>query len=1162
MRNNYLLPAGLLLVMLFLSVAAWGQQSLNISNGNIIITPSGYTVGNGSETSFTGNYSITQSSPSSPTSNTITIKDEYNGTITLDNVNIETNQEKTVPFHADKAGQITLLLKGENKLTNGYSSEGNQNPGLATPWGNGCGITIADAPADIGTLTAKGCKRSPGIGLIYRGLFNFAPGSYITINSGIITAASDENSVVGGAGIGTSWGNTEINYGGTITINGGVVTATGGERAAGIGGGSSMNGGTIIINGGTVIATGGESSPSGIGSGSNNNNNKSTFSTGENGHAFIIANKGITGTTQKDNWKGVVFENKSGRIYGKNVGITTDATIPDGYTLTVGSGEVLAIDGCKLTVASGGTLTNNGGKIITLNGGSIDGYNGDVISSGYFITYHANCGDTEQTITNYAGGTTTLPDDLFTRPYYTFKGWYTDQIDETSGAITQATEAKTLYAHWTLNTFSLTTLAAPTLIYGTTMESINLSLLLSDNAVTNCGNITFSASNLPNGLTCSNEGVISGTPTAASNGSGKSVTVTATAANTSTATQTVIFTVGKATPDLSVNAPSFENSTYDGNAKEASATVTGISGESASLTATLTYYVGGDTNTQTTAANSGASGDGQTPVNAGTYTVKASFAGNDNYEAATDQTQTFAIAPKKITVVWLNAVTKEYDGGNSITSSPSLVLNNVIDADKDKVSLNSNSHTFTFATTDVANDIKINVSPDLALAGDKAGCYKLGTLDLKGNITARTLTVTPGSNQFVYADETNTLAPAYGYSGNVAEQPPAFSGKLAWGGSVITKGDLALADGDGFRAGNYTLSVVENVGYTSHSENLSDAVASPSTEAGHEGSNGWSTATVTLTAPENFKIRSTAAPDLRSTDDWTATTITFNDEGEYTAWYQLKRDGRMPNAAQSIDIKLDKTAPAIGTIQAVGSSFTLSLTDEASGIATIAYTLDGEAEVEVSSGFAPGDKAYTLNIPAGYGEHTVSVTVTDMAGLSTTISRNITLTNPTPPVDPAPTVYYTVTLPAVEGAVTNPVAGEYKVGAWDSFRFYLRLDDEYDQSVPVVTTCLGETIVHRSSDGAYVVKYVRNDVEIFITGIAKNDSPVGNETIAAAGTKVWTANGCLYLLPATDDKAFIYTADGTLYTMRLLHTGEEQVLQLRTGVYIIRIGNRSYKVVM
>lgn len=1088
MRNNYLLPVSLLLIMLFLPAAAWGEmqtQSLNISNGSIIITPTGYKIGNGTKTSFSGNYSITQSSPSSATSNTITITTDenkgsthYSGTITLDNVNIETTQENVVPFHADKAGQITLLLKGENKLTNSYSSNGNSNPSLATPWGNGCGITIADDPADqaIGTLTAKGSKRSPGIGIIYQGLLNFAPGSYITINSGIITAAGGENADYGGAGIGTSWGNSDFTYGGTITINGGVVTATGGKYGAGIGGGMYMNGGTIIINGGTIIAIGGENSPSGIGSGSGNNH-KSTFSTGDNGHAFIIANKGITGTTQKDNWKGVVFENKSGRIYGKNVGITTDATIPDGYTLTVGSGEVLAIDGCKLTVASGGTLTNNGGKIITLNGGSIDGYNGDVISSGYFITYHANCGDTEQTITNYAGGTTTLPDDLFTRPYYTFKGWYTDQTDETSGAITQTTDAKTLYAHWTLNTFSLKTLTAPTLIYGTTMESINLSLLLSDNAVTNCGNITFSASNLPNGLTCSNEGVISGTPTAASNGSGKSVTVTATAANTSTATQTVTFTVGKATPNLSVNAPSFENSTYDGNAKEASATVTGISGESASLTATLTYYVGGDTNTQTTAANSGASGDGQTPVNAGTYTVKASFAGNDNYEAATDQTQTFTIAPK-------------------------------------------------------------------------------------------TLTVTPGSNQFVYADETNTLAPDYGYSGNVAEQTPAFSGKLAWGGSVITKGDLALADGDGFRAGNYTLSVVENVGYTSHSENLSDAVASPSTEAGHEGSNGWSTATVTLTAPENFKIRSTAAPDLRSTDDWTATTITFNDEGEYTAWYQLKRDGRMPNAAQSIDIKLDKTAPVIGTIQAVGSSFTLSLTDEASGIATIAYTLDGEAEVEMSSGFAPGDKAYMLNIPAGYGEHTVSVTVTDMAGLFTTASRNITLTNPTPPVDPtlpvdpAPTVYYMVTLPAVEGAVTNPVAGEYKVGAWDSFRFYLRLDDEYDQSVPVVTTSLGETIVHRSSDGAYVVKYVRNDVEIFITGIAKNDSPVVNETIAAAVTKVWTANGCLYLLPATDDKAFIYTADGTLYTMRLLHTGEEQVLQLRTGVYIIRIGNRSYKVVM
>ena len=431
------------------------------------------------------------------------------------------------------------------------------------------------------------------------------------------------------------------------------------------------------------------------------------------------------------------------------------------------------------------------------------------------------------------------------------------------------------------------------------------------------------------------------------------------------------------------------------------------------------------------------------------------------------------------------------------------------------------------------------------------------------------ITITPDADQFIYADEKESVAPIYKYSGNVADETPAFSGKLAWGGSVITKGNLALTDGNGFRADNYTLSVVENVSYTSHSGNLSDAVASPSTEASHEGKNGWYTATVTLTAPTDFKIKSATAPELRSADDWTATTITFDDEGEYTAWYQLKRDGReTPNDPKSIDIKLDKTAPAIGTIQAAGSSFTLSLTDEASGIATIAYTLNGDAEVEVSSGFAPGDKAYTLNIPAGYGEHTVSVTVADRAGLSTTASRNITLTDPTPPidptppVDPAPTVYYTVTLPAVEGATTNPVAGEYEVGAWDSFRFYLLLGDEYDRSVPVVTTSRGETIVPRSSDGAYVVKQVRNDVELFIAGIVRNDSPVANKPVDAGGTKVWTAGGHLYLLSATDDRAFIFTADGTLHAVQSLHAGEEQVLQLQTGVYIIRIGNHSYKVVI
>ncbi|WP_449038520.1 InlB B-repeat-containing protein, partial [Parabacteroides goldsteinii] len=112
--------------------------------------------------------------------------------------------------------------------------------------------------------------------------------------------------------------------------------------------------------------------------------------------------------------------------------------------------------------------------------------------------------------------------------------------------------------------------------------------------------------------------------------------------------------------------------------------------------------------------------------------------------------------------------------------------------------------------------------------------------------------------------------------------------------------------------------------------------------------------------------------------------------------------------------------------------------------------------------------------------------------------------------EPEPTVYYTVTLPFVEGAATDPVAGDYDVESWSTFRFYLTIDKAYSQSQPVVTTSRGETLTPRTSDGAYLLKYVRTDVEIYIDGIEKNN-PVANEPIRAAAPEpeIWSEDACL-----------------------------------------------------
>ena len=74
----------------------------------------------------------------------------------------------------------------------------------------------------------------------------------------------------------------------------------------------------------------------------------------------------------------------------------------------------------------------------------------------------------------------------------------------------------------------------------------------------------------------------------------------------------------------------------------ASAVVNGVAGESdLSPAATFAYYAG------STATGSPLAG---APTNAGTYTVKASFAGNGNYNSASD-TKTITIAKADASVV-------------------------------------------------------------------------------------------------------------------------------------------------------------------------------------------------------------------------------------------------------------------------------------------------------------------------------------------------------------------------------------------------------------------------------------------------------------------------------------------------------------------------------
>lgn len=196
-----------------------------------------------------------------------------------------------------------------------------------------------------------------------------------------------------------------------------------------------------------------------------------------------------------------------------------------------------------------------------------------------------------------------------------------------------------------------------------------------------------------------------------------------------------------------------------------------------------------------------------------------------------------------------------------------------------------------------------------------------------------------------------------------------------------------------------------------------------------------------------------------------------------------------------------------------------------------------------------GSPDFTTNIS---GTYRCRITVEKGSVSTTLLTLPATATvNSTPDPDPEPT-YYTVTLPSVEGAATDPVAGSYDVESSDNFRFYLTLDADYNQSVPIVTTSRGETITPRTSDGAYIVKYVHSDLVISIGGIAKNPPPVANAEIQS-GTRIFTRDGSLFITTDRPARAQVFALTGQLIRSLDLPAGTTRVDALATGVYIVRL---------
>ena|GEM_PF-3258604 len=327
MRTGRILPlrllapiitTAMLLSATVLPARAQGELPLNLDNGSLVITSTGYSQAGAGEIPYVGGYILSGSA-----SNTNTIQ-VTSGThdITLSGAAVVipptsatslTAASTVCAFSITGNADVTLILQGDNVLTSaaGYAGlyvaagakltvDGNGSLAVTggagrpsssgTPrYGGGAGIggngyedssSFGAVVIKSGTVTATGGVTSmnanygAGAGIGGGGLtggqgtggtsYSF-PAGEISIYGGEINAyggacvnSSDTcgGAGVGSGGIGDQW-EPFLSYI-RIAIHGGRTTATGKNDGAGIGGGANCVSGTILVDSGIVTAYGGD----------------------------------------------------------------------------------------------------------------------------------------------------------------------------------------------------------------------------------------------------------------------------------------------------------------------------------------------------------------------------------------------------------------------------------------------------------------------------------------------------------------------------------------------------------------------------------------------------------------------------------------------------------------------------------------------------------------------------------------------------------------------------------------------------------------------------------------------------------------------------------------------------------------------------------------
>lgn len=1013
----------------------------------------------------------------------------------------------TAPFSIINNSYVNLTVEGENS-----SSALSNDAGIQVARDN----TLIITESSTGSLTATGGEYGAGIGSNEE-----SSSGNITIQGGTVIATG--YSGIGGGFKG--YNNVVEGQRGNITITGGTVTATG-SYGAGIGG--RFNGtDEIKITGGTVTAT--SNMGAGIGGTADNSGGLITISggivTATGGSSGNLTSACIgNGASENLEIDGSTITISGGTVTAKNIGASMRTEYPDDKyygkpgTFSTNGGNAFII---ASSISDDDNTSNWSGAIILDGTGKVYGNSPVTLSTDAVIP-------NGKTLTVESGKTLTVAEGV------TLAVENGGTLDTQSGTV-NGTGKVLKIDNGTVNGISPTTGYKVTYNANDGSGRTETGYVATGEAPKNLERsfYTFKEWRSAAGATGGDKVTsISATSTIYAQWTPKTFTLpSSTASSTITYGENISYDLTQLLPaDMiketgGVSSYAFKNETPAGWA---------ISGSTVTCTKPAADTEGKEIPFTITARNSS---EAEATVK---FVVNKATPVADNFDYTDPTSLTYDKTAKTATV----KVRSGIEGMGEVTLS----YNN---GDKDESdAIKTGTYTVKISVADGTNY--------------KATTAKLTTNTWKFTIAPKTLTLIPDRDQVLYKGE----APTYASIDNqlISGDKVSVTGNLTVENNTIKQGNAKLEGDD---AANYELEVAE----TSCTYIDTDPSAVKIEETGLTGV--WHKEAVTLNAPDNFLI------GLAQTGDFSSS-LNYDTEGTTTCTYYLQRtnDKKKVYGPHTVAIQIDKTAPKITETKIEGLSYTITISDATSGIASVTLDnkpLTAEADANAPAPAASADVKVYKGTCTKSGDH--SLVVTDKAGNETT--QSLHFDDPTPPTPPDPgtepdpnpgtepdpnpgtepePTYYTVTLPAIEGATTDPAAGSYEVESWSNFRFSLTLAKGYDQSQPVVTTSNGGEIKPRTSDGAYIVS-VRNDMEIYIDGIVKNPDPVGNETIDTGGIKVWVAGGYLHIQTPQPEQACIFTPDGRLLKA-LRIPAEGQRIALPKGIYLVRLADQCVKVVL